>query len=143
MEITAMTADHAEEVVAMIRTFFASPAVSTNGTEDIFRRNVENCVNGSPYIEGYVFMEGDTVLGYSMAAKSYSTEFGKNCIWLEDIYLKPEHRGKGVGSAFLAFMRQKYPDALLRLEVEEENAGAVRLYRENGFDFLPYLEMKR
>lgn len=143
MEIVPMTAAHAEEVMEMIRSFFSSPAVSTNGTEDIFRRNVENCVNGNPYIEGYVFTEGDTILGYSMAAKGYSTEFGKNCIWLEDIYLKPEHRGKGVGGAFLAYMRRKYPDVLFRLEVEEENEGAVRLYRENGFDFLPYLEMKR
>ena len=39
--------------------------------------------------------------------------------------------------------REKYPDAILRLEVEEENERAVNVYKKNGFSFLPYLEMKK
>jgi ribosomal protein S18 acetylase RimI-like enzyme len=32
---------------------------------------------------------------------------------------------------------------LFRLEVEEENEGAVHVYKKCGFDILPYMEMKR
>lgn len=143
MEILMMGKEHKEDVLAMMRVFYASPAVYTNGSEEIFRRDVEACVTGSPYLEGYVFREGERLLGYAMAAKSFSTEFGKPCVWVEDLYMVPDARGKGIGTRFFSFLENKYPDALLRLEVEAENEGAVRMYRRNGFDTLPYLEMKR
>lgn len=143
VSVIPMEQKHAGEVIKMMREFYASPAVFTNGSEEIFQNDVENCVNDCPYLEGYVFLENNTILGYAMVAKSFSTEFGKPCIWLEDIYLKPEHCGKGIGSRFLSMMGQKYPDAVLRLEVEEENERAVHVYRKGGFEVLPYLEMKK
>ena len=30
------------------------------------------------------------IMGYSMVAHSYSTECGGNCVWVEDIYIKPD-----------------------------------------------------
>ena len=60
------------------------------GSEEIFENDVENCINENPYLEGYVFEENGVLLGYAMVAKSFSTEFGKPCMWIEDIYLKPE-----------------------------------------------------
>ena len=123
--IEVMTKEHAEEVIEMMRTFYASPAVHTNGSEEIFQNDVRNCINDSPYLEGYVFIEDDRLLGYAMVAKSFSTEYGKPCIWIEDIYIKPEYRGRGLGSRFFSFIEAKYPEALLRLEVEEENERAV------------------
>ncbi|XCP85670.1 GNAT family N-acetyltransferase [Roseburia hominis] len=143
VEIKQMTQVHTEEVLEMMRIFYASPAVFTNGTEEIFRNDVENCVNDNPYLEGYVFCENDAILGYGMVAKSFSTEFGRQCIWIEDLYFKPEYRGKGIGTRFFAYMEEKYPEAILRLEVEEENERAVHVYRKNGFDVLPYMEMKK
>ena len=138
-----MTNNHAEEVIEMMRVFYASPAVLTNGSEEIFRSDVENCINECPYLEGYVFVEEGELLGYAMVAKSFSTEYGKPCIWIEDIYVMPEHRGKGIGSQFFGFIEGKYPGALFRLEVEEENERAVHVYRKNGFEVMPYMEMKK
>lgn len=143
MIIECMKKEHTEAVVDMMRTFYTSPAVYTNGSEEIYRADVENCVNDNPYLEGYVFTEGDDIAGYGMLAKSFSTEFGKSCIWIEDIYIKPEYRDKGVGSKFLSFVEEKYYNSILRLEVEEENERAVHVYKKNGFDILPYMEMKK
>lgn len=143
VSVIPMEQKHVDEVIKMMREFYASPAVFTNGSDEIFQNDVENCVNDCPYLEGYIFTEDGAILGYAMVAKSFSTEFGKPCIWLEDIYLKPEHCGKGIGSRFLSMMEQKYPDAVLRLEVEEENERAVHVYRKSGFEVLPYLEMKK
>ena len=36
-----------------------------------------------------------------------------------------------------------YPEAVLRLVVEEENGRAVKVYEKNGFNVLPYMEMKK
>ena len=78
-----------------------------------------------------------------MLTKSYSTEYGGMCVWVEDLYIKEDFRGTGIGSLFLEFIEKKYPEAVLRLEVEEENGRAVKVYEKNGFNVLPYMEMKK
>lgn len=143
MNIIPMKKEHADEVIAMMNVFYHSPAVYTDGSDEIYRADVENCINDSPYLEGYVFEEDGNILGYSMIAKSFSTEFGKPCIWIEDIYLKPDYRDRGIGSTFISFVSEKYSDAILRLEVEEENERAVHVYQKSGFTKLPYVEMKK
>ena len=100
--IRPMTPKDKNSVLEMMRVFYASPAVFTNGSDDIFRTDIENCINDNPYLEG-----------------------------------------AGIGSKFIDYIGEKYPDAILRLEVEEENERAVNVYKKNGFSFLPYLEMKK
>ena len=140
--IRPMTIQDKEAVLGMMRTFYASPAVLTNGSEEIFNTDIDTCVSGSPYLEGYILEDGE-IQGYAMVAKSFSTEFGKPCIWIEDIYIREAFRGQGIGKQFFAFITEKYAGCLFRLEVEEENAPAVALYEKCGFNELPYMEMKR
>ena len=78
-----------------------------------------------------------------MIAKSFSTEFGKPCIWIEDLYLKEEYRGGGIGSSFFSYLEEKFPETIMRLEVEEDNTRAVAVYQKNGYETLPYMEMKK
>ena len=141
--IRTMTEADKDAVLEMMRVFYASPAVLSNGSEEIFLADIENCVNDNPYLEGYIIEDGGRLQGYGMVAKSFSTEFGKSCIWIEDLYIKDAFRGQGIGKVFLGFVADKYPDCLLRLEVEEENARALRLYQKCGFEILPYTEMKK
>ena len=141
--IRKMTESDRSAVIEMMRPFYASEYVSTNGSEEIFNADVDTCVSDSPYAEGYIFERNGAIQGYAMVAKSFSTEFGKPCIWIEDIYVNEEFRGCGLGSAFFEFIEKENPTSLLRLEVEEENSRALRVYKKMGFDFLPYLEMKK
>lgn len=141
MEIRKMISSDEQEVLAMMRTFYRSPAVFTNGSESIFRRDFAECVGSSPFLEGFILEDSTGVLGYAMLAHSFSTEFGKPCVWVEDIYLKPQARGMGCAPAFLSHVRALYPHSLIRLEVEEDNTQAVSAYRKSGFGTLPYLEM--
>ncbi len=142
MEIRAMTAADKEEVLALMRDFYASEAVYTSGSDEIFKTDIDTCLAGSPYLEGYVFCEGE-ILGYAMVAKSFSTEFGAPCIWIEDLYLKESARNRGFGSEFIEFLTKKYENCVFRLEVEKENKQAVHVYQKHGFTVLPYTEMKR
>ena len=143
MKIEPMREEYREEIQGMMRVFYASPAVLTNGSEEIFRADIDVCLSDEPWLEGYVFVEAGELIGYTMLASGFSTEYGRRCIWIEDLYFKPEYRGKGYGSLALDFIHQRYPEAILRLEVEEENRRAIHVYRKNGFDALGYLEMKR
>lgn len=130
-------------VVEMMKVFYSSPAVFTDGSDEIFLADVENCIGDCPYLEGYVFENTKELQGYAMVAKSFSTEFGKPCIWIEDLYVKEAYRSLGIGKMFMEFITRKYKGCVFRLEVEEENEKAIRLYKKCGFDILPYMEMKR
>lgn len=139
--IRDMTRRDRAEVIAMMRSFYASDAVLSNGSEKVFESDIENCVNESPYLEGYVFECGGEIAGYAMVAKSFSTEFGKRCFWIEDLYVKEKHRGDGIGGGFLDFIEKKYPDSVLRLEAESNNERALGVYKTHGYEVLPYLEL--
>lgn len=141
VQIRKMERGDLESIVSMMRTFYASPAVFTNGSEEIFRRDVEECVGDSPFATGYVFLKDGALAGYAMLAFGYSTEFGKRTVWIEDIFVKDSFRGAGIGSLFLKFVQEEFSGCLLRLEVERENVRAVHVYRNAGFEELPYAEM--
>lgn len=130
-------------VMVMMREFYSSEAVATNGSDEIFISDIENCINSNPYLEGYVFENNNEIQGYAMVAKSFSTEYGKSCMWIEDLFIKKEYRSLGLGSDFLKYIEEKYPDSIFRLEVEEENEKAVKVYKKSGFRFMPYMEMKK
>ncbi len=132
-----------EEVLSMMREFYTSDAVLTNGSDEIFNTDIENCLNDSPFLEGFVFEQKGHILGYSMIAKSFSTEFGKQCIWFEDLYLKSEYRGQGIIPQFVSYIKELYQDSILKLEVEKENEHAVHVYEKMGFKEVAYMQMKK
>lgn len=142
-EFRKMRTEDAQAVLEMMRIFYDSPAVLHDVPEETLRRNVKACVSDNPLLEGLVFWEQGHIAGYAMLVKSFSTEFGGVCIWLEDIYVKQEYRGRGIGTQFLAYAKEKYREKamLLKLEVEPSNAGAVGVYKKCGFEELPYVEM--
>ena len=129
------------EILSMMREFYSSDAVFTNGSDEIFEKDFNACVDNNPYIEGYVFSVATYIVGYGMIAKSFSTEFGKACIWFEDLYIKKDFRGFGIVPKFIEYIKQIYPDFIFRLEVETENTHAVHVYKKKGFKQLPYTEM--
>ena len=141
--IRKMQKEDREDIIKMMKIFYSSDAVFTNGSEEIFNNDFENCINNSPYLEGYVFYNEKELQGYAMIAKSFSTEFGKACYWIEDLYIKPKYRGLGIGTEFFSYLENLYPDVIFRIEVEEENERAVHVYKKCGFTTLPYAEMKK
>lgn len=52
--------------------------------------------------ETLFILDGETVAGMGLFFHNYSTFLGKGGIYLEDLYILPEFRGKGFGTALLA-----------------------------------------
>ncbi len=143
LKIRKMRAGDREQVLSMMRVFYAGPAVHTDGSEEIFESDFQNCIGDSPFLEGYMLEADGAVCGYAMLARSFSTEFGKPCIWIEDIYFREESRGKGFGRQFFAFLEEQYSGVIFRLEAEPDNLPAVHLYRKAGYEAMEYLELKK
>lgn len=51
-------------------------------------------------------MEGDTEVGFALFFHNFSTFLGRAGIYLEDLYVMPEYRGKGYGKALLSTLAQ-------------------------------------
>lgn len=139
MEIVKLTSEYKNEVFDMMKVFYASPALIHKSSDRVLVRDIDDCVSDNPFVEGYVFKEDNKTIGYSMIAKSYTTEYGGLCIWVEDIYFKQEARGKGYASEYFRFLEETYKDAVrFKLEVEKENIFAVAAYHKNGYEISEY-----
>jgi len=140
-----MTGDDRDAVLSMMEDFYASPALLSFPEESVRQRNVENCIGDCPFVHGYILLQNGKTAGYAMTAESYSTEAGGRCLWIEDLYLLQEFRGKGLGQAFFQALHAETRGiyARYRLEAEEENASALHTYRKMGYRELGYLQLIR
>lgn len=78
----------------------------------------------------------DEVAGYVVITFGFSIEFRGRDAFIDELFVKDEFRGRGVGAAAIRFAeglcRERGVRAL-HLEVERENTGAQSVYRRAGF----------
>jgi ribosomal protein S18 acetylase RimI-like enzyme len=87
---------------------------------------------------GYVWLikvEMKTV-GYVCLTMGFSFEYGGIVAVLDELYLKPQFRGKGYGKTTLDFLKLHAKEkgiAAIHMEVESHNTSALKLYTLNGY----------
>jgi GNAT superfamily N-acetyltransferase len=54
-----------------------------------------------PYAEVLIAEVDDEAVGFALFFHNFSTFLGRPGIYLEDLFVKPEHRGSGLGKALL------------------------------------------
>jgi len=77
--------------------------------------------------------------GFALCYFSYSTWMGRPGLYLEDIFIEPELRGRGVGKALLERLAQIAVEkgcSRLHWEVLDWNTPAIEFYRTMGAEFL-------
>ncbi|RKT89797.1 acetyltransferase (GNAT) family protein [Rahnella aquatilis] len=78
--------------------------------------------------------EGKTI-GYAVFFTSYSTWLGRNGLYMEDLYITPDYRGKGAGKALLKNIAQsavKRQCGRLEWSVLDWNQSAIDFYLSIG-----------
>lgn len=91
--------------------------------------------DGRPNTYGLVAEADGQIIGIAIWFHSFSTWTGKNGIWLEDLFVDPEHRGSGAGKALLGRLAQICQDrGLTRLEwcVLKWNTPSIGFYESLG-----------
>ncbi len=124
--------------IEMATDFYSSPAVLHSIPQKHIEDTAKTVLCGTPFADIYVFEEAGCLVGYGLLALTHSQEAGGTVCWLEEIYTKPAVRGKGVGGAFIEFIKENVPAARYRLEVEPDNMRVKALYRRHGFSEMGY-----
>jgi GNAT superfamily N-acetyltransferase len=75
--------------------------------------------------------ESGEVAGHALWYRTFSTFRGQTGIWLEDLYVRPDHRRHGYGRQLLTFLREQ-TQGRLEWEVLEWNVPAVDFYQQLG-----------
>jgi GNAT superfamily N-acetyltransferase len=75
--------------------------------------------------------EDGSLAGHALWFRTFSTFLGQTGIWLEDLYVRPDHRRRGYGSALLKDLRGR-TSGRVEWEVLDWNAQAVDFYQELG-----------
>jgi GNAT superfamily N-acetyltransferase len=74
-------------------------------------------------------------VGFALYFRDFSTFLGQAGIYLEDLFVEPEHRGKGIGKALLAQLAQIAVErgyGRLQWSVLDWNAPSIEFYRSLG-----------
>lgn len=142
MQIRKVMKDDRDIYLTMTGEFYDSPAVLHSIPAEFRERTFDALFRPESGAASYLFEEEGEVLGYALLARYFSQEAGGMAYQIEELYVRPQHRSKGVGRLFFEFLERGAEDcARLRLEVEAENKRAIAMYHRMGFDYLPYVQM--
>jgi GNAT superfamily N-acetyltransferase len=101
-------------------------------TEDQIR---ESLFGSRPYAECVFGCVGGEPVGFALFFHNYSTFLGQPGLYLEDLYVQPAARGKGVGKKLLAHLAQLAVDrncGRLEWAVLNWNQPAIDFYQGIG-----------
>ena len=121
-------------ILALIRELAESEKLldRVSATEASLRRDL---FGPRPYAEVLIGRLGAEPVGYALFFHSYSTFLAKPGIYLEDVFVKPAARGKGVGKALLRAVARAARDrgcGRMEWSVLNWNTPAIEFYESLG-----------
>jgi len=87
------------------------------------------------YAEVLIGEMGDAVAGFALFFHNYSTFLGKPGIYVEDVFVRPAYRGRGLGTAFFRRIARLAVDrgcGRMEWAVLDWNEPALNFYRKIG-----------
>lgn len=95
----------------------------------------EHLFGAQPYAEVLMAEESGEVVGFALFFYNFSTFRGKPGMYLEDLFVRPQHRGQGHGKElFLSVARRAVERGCARMEwaVLDWNEPAIGFYKKLG-----------
>ncbi|HPG61324.1 MAG TPA: GNAT family N-acetyltransferase [Casimicrobium sp.] len=91
-------------------------------------------------IEAVVAKENGVAIGFALFFHNFSTFLGRKGLYLEDLYVKPECRGKGYGKALLVRLAQIAVErkcGRFEWSVLDWNTPSIEFYEAMGATVMP------
>jgi ribosomal protein S18 acetylase RimI-like enzyme len=130
------TPDDIEALIIMMRDLYAHDGLAPLD-EGVARRALLGVIGDGTLGRVFLILLANEVAGYAVLTFGYSLEFHGRDAFVDEIYLRPEYRGLGIGKRALQFLTEVCIAEgvnALHLEVERENTSAQIVYRKFGFE---------
>ena len=134
VEIRVATENDVPLILSFIRELAKYEKLSHEvvATEDVLRDSLFGERTGAEVVIGY---EDGTPAGFAIFFHNFSTFLGRPGLYLEDLYVKPERRGRGLGRALLVHLAKLARErgcGRMEWSVLDWNEPAIKLYKGIG-----------
>jgi GNAT superfamily N-acetyltransferase len=119
------------ELIRDLATYERAPNEVTATEEQL----VDALFGERPAAEVLIVFEGKSAVGFAVYFYNFSTWLGRPGLYLEDLFVKPEKRGKGYGRALLIELAKIARDrgcGRMEWAVLDWNEPAIKFYRALG-----------
>lgn len=132
--IRAATVDDVPLVLRFIKELadYEKLPHEVTATEEILRRNL---FTERKTAEVLLAREGEDYVGFAVFFQNFSSFLGKPGIYLEDVFVRPEFRGRGYGKALMisvARLARERDCGRFELSVLDWNKPSIKFYRSLG-----------
>jgi ribosomal protein S18 acetylase RimI-like enzyme len=132
-EFVTVGVEQAPALIAMAKAFHGQDEPPFGAASEAAALQL---ARGSPFGRAWLVMLDSKPVGYVVVTLGFSLEYGGHDGFIDDLYLAPEVRGRGLGDQLIRFAigeAGKLGIRTLHLEVEAGNDRASALYLKAGF----------
>ncbi|AXI42679.1 N-acetyltransferase [Sulfitobacter sp. SK011] len=132
--LTLAKPEHLNSLTALVAAFHAEENITMS--DEALTAGISPLLDGIPHGAAYLIGPPRAPIGYVVITFGWSVEFGGLDAIIDELYIRPGVRGRGIASEALIALPRALAGGGLRaihLEVDRDNAAAVKLYRRAGF----------
>ncbi|WP_299686568.1 GNAT family N-acetyltransferase [uncultured Tateyamaria sp.] len=132
--LTLALPEHFDRLDALVAAFHAEEGITLNA--EARAAGLKPLLDGIPHGAAYLIGPPRAPIGYVIVTFGWSVEFGGMDGFVDEIFVRPGVRGRGVASEVLLALPRALAGAgvkALHLEVAQDNEAAQRLYARSGF----------
>ena len=133
-QLTLAKPDHFEAVAKLVADFHAESGIDQ--TDEASAAAIMPLLEGSPHGAIYLAGPARAPVGYVVLTFGWSLEMGGMDGFVDEIYIRPGVRGRGIGTEILAGLPAQLAGFGLKavhLEVDRDKPETRRLYEKMGF----------
>ena len=136
MELTFKRAasDDLDQILVFMRDLYKFDHIALD--EAAARAALANLIANESFGRVWLLSSEDEAIGYVVLTLGYSLEFHGRDAFIDELYIRESHRGRGAGMSAIRFVEdacRALGVEALHLEVERENTRAQAVYRKAGF----------
>ncbi|WP_299653242.1 N-acetyltransferase [uncultured Tateyamaria sp.] len=132
--LTLATPEHFDRLDALVAAFHAEEGIDL--ASDARGAGIQPLLDGIPHGAVYLIGPPRAPIGYVVITFGWSIEFGGMDGFVDEIFIRPGVRGRGIATEVLLSLPRALGEAgvkALHLEVGADNVTAQRLYTRAGF----------
>ncbi|WP_282047915.1 GNAT family N-acetyltransferase [Sulfitobacter mediterraneus] len=132
--LTLAKPEHLDKITTLAAAFHAEEGIEMS--DEARRAGLAPLLDGIPHGAAYLIGPPRAPIGYIVVCFGWSVEFGGLDAIIDELFIRPGVRGRGIATETLMSLPRALAGAGLRaihLEVDSGNKAAVKLYKRAGF----------